>query len=120
MPIVKVELVGKHAPQEKKDLMEFIADQVCTLTNTQKKNIFVYINEWDPENARKSSPVVLIDWTMMPDRTPEVKQTIMTNVTNRLVEMTGANPTDVVVIFTDIPLNSASVGGVTRAANPDL
>ena len=120
MPIVKVEMVGKQEPQAKKDLMEFIADLVCSNTSTLKKNIFVYINEWDPENTRKTSPVVLIDWTMMPDRTPAVKQTIMKALTDKLVEMTGADKNDVVIIFTDIPLNNASVGGVTRQDNPNL
>lgn len=120
MPIVKVEMVGKQKPEVKQDLMEFIANLVCSNTSTLKKNIFVYINEWDRENVRKNAPVVLIDWTMMPDRTPEVKQTIMKALTDKMIEITGADRNDVVIIFTDIPLRDASVGGVTRQDNPDL
>ena len=120
MPIVKVDMVGKQDPQVKKEFMDFVADLVCSNTSTLKKNIFVYINEWDPENCRKTSPVVMIDWTMMPDRTDAVKQKIMVALTDRLVEMTGADKNEVVVIFTDIPLKNASVGGVTRQDNPDL
>ena len=56
----------------------------------------------------------------MPDRTDAVKQKIMVALTDRLVEMTGADKNEVVVIFTDIPLKNASVGGVTRQDNPDL
>lgn len=55
MPIVKLEMVGKVAPEKKRDLMEFIADQIYENTGTLKKNIYVYINEWDPENVRKQA-----------------------------------------------------------------
>lgn len=121
MPIVKVEMVGKQDAQAKRELIDFIAEQICANTSTLAKNIYVYIKEWEPENVRKqNAPVVLIDWTAMPDRTPEVKQKIMVAVTDKLVEMTGAEKTDVVIIFTDIPLKNASLGGVTRHDNPNL
>lgn len=119
MPIVKVELVGKQDAHAKQELMDFIADQICSNTSTLAKNIYVYIKEWEPENVRKkNAPVILIDWTCMPDRTPEVKQKLMTAFTDKLVEMTGAEKGDIVIIFTDIPLKNASLGGVTRYDDP--
>ncbi len=118
MPIVKVEFVGKQEPLIKQELMDFIAEQICANTSTLAKNIYVYIKEWEPENVRKkNAPVVLIDWTAMPDRTPEAKQKIMTAITDKLAAITGANKDEIVIIFTDIPLKNASLGGVTRHDN---
>lgn len=119
MPIVKVELVGKQPAQTKQELMDFIADTICANTSTLKKNIYVYINEWDKENARKEAPVALIDWTDMPDRTHEAKFAIMQPLTDRLATVTGANKADIVILFTDIPRKNASLGGVTRYDDPN-
>lgn len=120
MPIVKVEFVGKQEPLIKQELMDFIAEQICANTSTLAKNIYVYIKEWEPENVRKkNAPVVLIDWTAMPDRTPEAKQKIMTAITDKLAAITGANKDEIVIIFTDIPLKNSSLGGVTRHDNPN-
>ena len=120
MPIVKVEFVGKQEPLIKQELMDFIAEQIRANTSTLAKNIYVYIKEWEPENVRKkNAPVVLIDWTAMPDHTQEAKQKIMTAITDKLAAITGANKDEIVIIFTDIPLKNASLGGVTRHDNPN-
>lgn len=119
MPIVKVELVGKYPREVKKDLMEFIADQICSNTSTFPKNIYVYINEWDEANVRKTAPITTIDWTEMPDRTPEAKAKIMLALTDKLAEITGEDRSQIVILFTDIPLKNAMLGGITRFDKPD-
>lgn len=119
MPIVKVELVGKYSREVKKDLMEFIADQICSNTSTFPKNIYVYINEWDEANVRKTAPITTIDWTEMPDRTPEAKAKIMLALTDKLAEITGEDRSQIVILFTDIPLKNAMLGGITRYDKPD-
>lgn len=118
MPIVKMELVGKLPTETKKDLMEFVADQIFENTGTLKKNIYVYINEWDSENVRKHAPVVLIDWTEQAPRTPEAKLKIMTALTDCLAELTGQDKKEIVILFTDIPLKNAMLGGISRYENP--
>lgn len=118
MPIVNVQTTAKFDAASKKELMEFIAQQVCDNTSTLLKNIYVYINEFDRENVRKTAPTVLIDWTAMPDRTDEVKRKIMVAVTDKLAEMTGEVKDEIVIIFNDIPLKNASLGGVTRYDDP--
>lgn len=119
MPIVNVQTTTKFTAAQKRDLMAFIPQQVCANTSTLAKNIYVYINEYDRENARKTAPTVLIDWTMMPARTDAAKHSIMVALTDKLAEMTGEVKDEIVIIFNDIPLKNASLGGVTRYDDPD-
>ena len=60
---------------------------------------------------------MLIDWTMIPDRTNEAKKAIMGELTDELANLTGENRSEIVIIFNDIPLASAMLGGITRADN---
>lgn len=119
MPIIHVTLTQKLDKTAKAEMMESFADAICGHTATLKKNIYVYIHEIDPENARKAEPTVLIDWTMMPDRTDEVKKPIMAAMTDKLASLCGEELRQgIVIIFNDIPLASAMLGGETRSENP--
>ncbi len=99
--------------------MEYFAEQICANTSTLSKNIYVYIHEMEKENVRKLAPTVLIDWTMMPDRTDEAKKPIMAAMTDKLAQVCGEEyRQEIVIIFNDIPLASAMLGGETRSENP--
>lgn len=118
MPLVHVTVAGKQDPEKKKAFMEFVRNQICANTSTLPKNIYVYIHELEKENMLKTAPTVLIDWTMMPDRTPDKKKIIMGALTDELAALTGENKDEIVIIINDIPLNSAMLGGVTRDDDP--
>lgn len=100
-------------------MKDFIVDQISTNTGTLKKNVYVFINEWELENVTKNAPIVTIDWTDQPEsRTVEAKKAIMAHVTDFLAELTGQNKREIVILFTDIPLKNAMLGGIVRADNP--
>ena len=73
MPVVKVELVGKQDAAMKKELMEYIAEQISVVSNTPMQNIYVFINEWDAENVPRKDPIITLDWVAKPDRDAAVK-----------------------------------------------
>ena len=115
MPIMQVDWTVKKTAQEKKEFMDFAADLVNRTTGTIHKNIYVYITEWEKENARKTAPVVRIDWSDMPDtRTYAAKQEIMHSLTDKLVEITGEDEGDIVIIFREIPLHNVCIRNTTR------
>ena len=116
MPVVKVELVGKQDAAMKKELMEYIAEQISTISNTPMQNIYVFINEWDAENVLRKDPVITLDWVAKPERTPEIKAKIMWNVVNKVEELTGIDKSGIPFLITDLPADSAGMGGVTRAS----
>lgn len=83
------------------------------------KNVYVYIHEMDPENVRKTAPIVRIDWTTIPDRTQQAKNAIMTALTDKLAEITGENKMEISILINDIPLACGMLGGISRADNCD-
>ena len=119
MPLVHITVTKKLPAETKADLMEYVAEQICANTATLNKNIYVYIHEMERENVRKLAPTVLIDWTMMPDRTNAPKKVIMKAIHDRLAEIEPELKNEIVIIFHDIPLASAMLGGETRSDNPD-
>ena len=119
MPIVHITVTKKLSSQTKSDLMEHIAQEICANTATLPKNIYVYIHEMEQENVRKLAPTVLIDWTMMPDRKEDKKKIIMKSIHDKLAEIEPELQDEIVVIFNDIPLSCAMLGGETRSDNPD-
>lgn len=119
MPIIHVTVTKKLPADVKAELMEYFAEQICANTSTLSKSIYVYIHETDKENVRKLAPTVLIDWMMMPDRTDAVKRPIMAAMTDKLAQVCGEEyRQEIVIIFNDIPLAGAMLGGETRSENP--
>ena len=99
MPIIHVSVTGKQDTQKKRDFMELAANSIRSHTNTLPKNIYVYFHEMEPENVRKTAPTARIDWTMIPDRTNEVKKAIMGELTDELVKLTGENGSEIAIIM---------------------
>ena len=117
MPVVKVELVGKQEPAVKKELMEYIAEQISTVSNTPMQNIYVFINEWDAENVLRKTPVITLDWVAKPDRDAAVKAEIMKNIVNKVEALTGIDKSGIPFLITDLPPDSVSVGGIARSCS---
>lgn len=110
-PIIHVSVTGKQ------DFMEFAANSIRSHTNTLPKNIYVYFHEMEPENVRKTAPTARIDWTMIPDRTNEAKKAIVGELTDELAKLTWENGSEIAIIFNDMTLPNAMLGGITRADN---
>ena len=119
MPHVHVTVTGKHTKEWKQDLMDFAAATIHANTSTPLKNVYVYIHEMEPENVRKTAPIVRIDWTTIPDRTQQAKNAIMTALTDKLAEITGENKMEISTLINDIPLACGMLGGISRADNCD-
>ena len=119
MPHVHITVTGQHTPAWKRELMDRTADIIHSNTSTPLKNVYVYIHEMDPENVRKTAPIVRIDWTTIPDRTQQAKNAIMTALTDTLAEMTGESKMEISILINDIPLSCGMLGGISQADNCD-
>lgn len=118
MPILNMNWTGKQSKEVKQDFFDFCANTINEYTGTKKELVYVFLNEWDKENARKTGPVLIIDWTENKEsRTPEAKKNIAVAFTEKLCAITGEDKSQVVVLFNDYPLTDAAVGGLTRAEN---
>lgn len=115
MPVVKVELAGKQDAAMKKELMAYIIEQISTVSNTPTQNIYVFINEWPEENVSRKDPVITLDWVAKPDRDAAVKAEIMKNIVNKVEELTGIDKSGIPFLITDLPPDSAGMGGIPRS-----
>lgn len=111
MSHVHITVTGKHTAEWKRDLMDFAADTIHGNTSTPLKNVYVYIHEMEPENVRKTAPIVRIDRTTISDRTQAAKNAIMTALTDKLAEITGENKMEISILINDIPLACGMLGG---------
>ncbi|MBR4935042.1 MAG: tautomerase family protein [Anaerotignum sp.] len=117
MPVARVELVGKQDAAMKKELMNYIIEQISTVSNTPVQNIYVFINEWDEENVCRKDPVITLDWVAKPERDAAIKAEIMRNIVNKVEELTGIDKSGIPFLITDLPPDSVSVGGVARGCS---
>ena len=114
MPIVNVTWTGRQDRNVKNDFYDFTAGLINRETGTDPNLIYVFIREIEKENTRKRGTVVFVDWTVQPARTVAARTAIMKEMTKKIAAVTGEDPEEIVIIFRDIPLHSASVGGLTR------
>lgn len=116
MPFVHITLQSPIAAEAKRELMAFAAGQICRNTSTRPKNVYVYIHEESEENMLKAAPTAVIIWTEMPDRTDGAKKAIL----SALAEVAGEEYRDAIgVLFIDVPLKNAMLGGVPRLDDPN-
>ncbi|MDD2216943.1 MAG: tautomerase family protein [Eubacteriales bacterium] len=116
MPIVNVSWNTKADSNQKKELMNFITDAIHETTNTKKELVYVFFRDYDDTDvSNPDCPVVQINWTAQPARNPESKAELIKRIQGKVSEYPNVNGERVVVIITDVPLDSAGVGGVTRA-----
>lgn len=120
MPFVHIMLQSPVDAEAKRELMAFAAGQICRNTSTRPKNVYVYIHEESEENMLKAAPTAVIIWTEMPDRTDGAKKAILSPLTDKLAEVAGGEYRDAIgVLFIDVPLKNAMLGGVSRLDDPD-
>lgn len=120
MPIVNVRWNTKADSDQKKELMNFITDAIHETTATKKELVYVFFHDYDDEDVSiPDCPVIQINWTAQPARNPETKSDLINRICNKVAEYPNVNGKRVVVIITDVPLDSAGVGGVTKAVSLD-
>lgn len=114
MPIVNVYICKGKTGLEKKSLMDSIASKISKATGTDKGNIYIFLNEVEPDNVTIQAPVMAVSWAANSARGNEAKKLIMAELSKVLSEFSGAELGKVVVTFTDLPLTNVSVGGIAR------
>ncbi|MBQ3123730.1 MAG: tautomerase family protein [Firmicutes bacterium] len=111
MPYVNLSWTVKASADEKRKLMDDITDIISTTTDTDKARIYVFIREYDKENASQPDcPVVQIDWVDLPTRTPEAKKEVATKIQEKLVEFPGVNAQRLLILFDEFPRHNTKIG----------
>lgn len=120
MPIVNVRWSTKTEPNQKQEIIDFIVNAVSETVSTKKELVYVFFHEYDAADvSNPGCPVVQINWTAQPMRSPENKAILIKKLCDKFDEYPHVNGKRAVIIITDTPLDSAGVGGVTRTVSPD-
>lgn len=120
MPIVNVRWSTETEPNQKQEIIDYIVDTVSETVSTKKELIYVFFHEYDAADvSNPGCPVVQINWTAQPVRNAEAKAVLIKKLADKFAEYPNVNAKRAVIIITDTPLDSAGVGGVTRATSLD-
>lgn len=111
MPYVNLSWTVKATAEQKKQLLEDITDIISTTTDTDRARIYVFIREYEAENASQPDcPVVQIDWVDLPNRTPEIKQEVAKKIQEKLVEFPGVNAQRLLILYDEFPRHNTKIG----------
>jgi 4-oxalocrotonate tautomerase family enzyme len=116
MPFVKVEIIAGKTKEYKKELLESIHMALVNTLEIEDDDRFQRLYELDHDNferrSSKTEKFTLIELTLFPGRSREVKGNVIKEITYLLKKNVGIEATDVIIIIHDIPLDNWGCYGV--------
>jgi 4-oxalocrotonate tautomerase family enzyme len=123
MPLVKVEIISGKTKEYKKQLLESIHMALINTLEIEDDDRFQRLYELDIDNferrSRKTDKFTLIELTLLPGRSKEVKGNVIKEITYILKKNLGIDKSDVIVILHEPPLENWGCYGV-QAIELDL
>lgn len=116
MPLVKVEIIKGKTKEYKKQLLESIHTALINTLEIEDDDRFQRIYELDIDNferrSSKTDKFTLIELTLLPGRSKEVKGNVIKEITCCLKKNLGIEETDVLIIMHELPLDNWGYYGV--------
>lgn len=110
MPLVKVEIISGKTKEYKKQLLESIHMALINILEIDDDDRFQRLYELDLDNferrSSKTDKFTLIELTLLPGRSKEVKDKLIKEITYFLKKDLGINETDVIIILHEPPLEN--------------
>lgn len=115
MPLVKVEVVKGHAEEYKSRLMRAIGDALVGALDITEDDVILRLYELDAElfkrDSERTDKCVLIELTVFPGRSAEIKRRLIKEVTRLLGERLAVLPVDIFIIINEPPLDNWGLRG---------
>lgn len=110
MPLVKIEIIKGKTLEYKKILMQSVHDSLVLSLNIEDDDRFQRLYELDEENLErrqaKTDKFTLIELTILPGRSKEIKKCVIENITQLLWERLEIQATDIIIIMNEPPLDN--------------
>ncbi len=123
MPLVRIEIIKGHLPTYKKELMQAVHDALVSSLGIEDDDRFQRLYELDADcferRSAKTDRFTLIELTLLPGRSKELKKTVIEQVTRLLTERLDIAPTDILIIMLEPPLENWGLYG-KQAIDLDL
>ncbi|MCL2386897.1 MAG: tautomerase family protein [Defluviitaleaceae bacterium] len=117
MPLVRIEISKSHRKDYKMALLQAVHDGLVNglsiPDNDRNQRLYEledYYFERSP-NSGKTEKFTLIEVTLLPGRSTEMKKNTITEITRLLGERLQITPPDVFIIIIEPPLENWSIGG---------
>ncbi|MCQ2466406.1 MAG: tautomerase family protein [Clostridia bacterium] len=115
MPLVKIYIVEGKSSKYKKAVMSSVHDAFVDAFEIDDNDRLQRIIEVPAEDFEfpedKTSGFMIIEATLFPGRTKEQKQIAIQCICANLYDRVGVEPSDVFIVFNDIPLENWGIGG---------
>ena len=115
MPIVKVSMLEGKTPEYKKTVLDSIHDGLVESIGIEDWDRFQRIEEFAREDFEKpdfkSDDFMIIEISLFPGRSKELKGKLIETVAGNLKERLSVDPSDVFILITEPPLENWGIGG---------
>ena len=115
MPFVRIEIIKDKPPAYKKALMQAVHDALTASLGIEEDDRYQRLYELDVDcferRSAKTDQFTLIELTLFPGRSKELKKAVISTITHTLGERLGIAPADVFIIMHEPPLDNWGVYG---------
>ncbi len=115
MPLVRIEIIKGQPAAYKKALMQAVHDALTASLGIEDDDRFQRLYELDADcferRSSKTDQFTLIELTLFPGRSKELKKAVISTITHTLGERLGIAPADVFIIMHEPPLDNWGVYG---------
>ena len=118
MPLVRIDIVRGHTDEYKKTLLAAVLDGLEFALGIPDWDRFQRLCEIESDYFERSSgkteQFCIIELTIFPGRSKEIKGKIIAEITRFLGERLHISPPDIFIVINDPPLENWGLGGVQK------
>lgn len=118
MPLVKVEIIKGHTNEYKKTFLNAVHDALELALGIPDWDRFQRLYELERDcyehNSKKTENFCIIELTIFPGRSKEIKGNIIIEITRLLGERLNILPSDIFIVINDPPLENWGIGGIQK------
>ena len=118
MPLVRIDIIKGHTDEYKKIFLSAVHDGLESALGIPGWDRFQRLCEIEKDyfetSGEKTEKFCMIELTIFPGRSKEVKSAIFKEITRLLVERLNIAPPDIFIIINDPPFENWGLGGVQK------
>lgn len=118
MPLVRIDIVKGHTEEYKKMLLATVHDGLELALGIPDwdrfQRLFEIESDYFERNNEKTDKFCVIELTIFPGRSKEVKGKIIAEITRLLGERLHIMPPDIFIVINDPPLENWGLGGIQK------
>jgi 4-oxalocrotonate tautomerase family enzyme len=123
MPLVKIEVIKGHTEEYKKLLLQTVHDALESALSIPEwdrfQRLYEVENDYFERDNTETDTFALIELTLFPGRSREIKKSVIVEITRLLGERLSIPPGDIYIVINEPPLDNWGMNG-TQASEMAL